>query len=167
GIINEAIGDGWITDLRRLHELAPLAGDKSFRDEFLKAAYEAKSRLAEWLKAATGQIVDPASIFDCQVKRIHEYKRQLLNVLRIVVLYNRLRASPGLDVPPRAFFLAGKAAPAYRVAKLIIKLINNVAATINDDPVIGEKLKVFFLPDYGVSIAERLIAAADVSNQIS
>ena len=95
--------------------------------------------------------MDPDTIFDCQVKRIHEYKRQLLNVLRIVVLYNRLRANPGLDIPPRTFFFAGKAAPAYQVAKLIIKLINNVAATVNGDPAIGRKLQVLFLPDYDVS----------------
>ena len=167
GIITEAIGDGWITDLRRLHELAPLAGDKCFREAFLKAAYEAKSRLADWLKAATGQIVDPASIFDCQIKRIHEYKRQLLNALRIIVLYNRLRDNPDLAMTPRTFFFAGKAAPAYRLAKLIIKFINNLADTIDGDPIARGRLKVLFVPDYCVSLAERLIPAADVSNQIS
>ena len=167
GIITEAIGDGWITDLRRLHELAPLAGDKSFREAFLKAAYEAKSRLANWLKAGTGQIVDPASMFDCQIKRIHEYKRQLLNALRIIVLYNRLRDNLGLAMTPRTFFFAGKAAPAYRLAKLIIKFINNLADTINSDPIAQGRLRVLFVPDYCVSLAERLIPATDVSNQIS
>ena len=167
GIITEAIGDGWITDLRRLHELAPLAGDKGFREAYLKAAYEAKSRLANWLNAATGQIVDPASIFDCQIKRIHEYKRQLLNALRIIVLYNRLRDDPGLAMTPRTFFFAGKAAPAYRLAKLIIKFINNLADTIDGDPIAKGRLKVLFVPDYCVSLAERLIPAAEVSNQIS
>ena len=167
GIITEAIGDGWITDLRRLHELAPLAGDNGFREAYLKAAYEAKSRLANWLKAATGQIVDPASIFDCQIKRIHEYKRQLLNALRIIVLYNRLRDNPGLAMTPRTFFFAGKAAPAYRLAKLIIKFINNLADTIDGDPITKGRLKVLFVPDYCVSLAERLIPAAEVSNQIS
>ena len=167
GIIAEAIGDGWVTDLRRLHELAPLADDECFRAAFLKATYEAKSRFANWLKAATGEIVDPASIFDCQIKRIHEYKRQLLNALRIIVLYNRLRDNPGLAMTPRTFFFAGKAAPAYRLAKLIIKFINNLADTINGDPIAQGRLRVLFVPDYCVSLAERLIPAADVSNQIS
>ena len=167
GAITEAIGDGWVTDLSRLRQLAPLAEDKSFREAFRKATHEAKSRFADWLKAATGQIVDPASIFDCQIKRIHEYKRQLLNALRIIVLYNRLRENPGLAMTPRTFFFAGKAAPAYRLAKLIIKFINNLAATIDGDPIAQGRLKVVFLPDYCVSLAERLIPAADVSNQIS
>jgi glycogen phosphorylase len=165
--ITEAVGGGWVTDLARLRQLAPLADDSSFREEFRKAAHEAKSRFAEWLNAATGQIVDPASIFDCQIKRIHEYKRQLLNALRIIVLYNRLRANPGVEMTPRTFFFAGKAAPAYHLAKLIIKFINNLAGTIDGDPIAHGRLKVVFLPDYCVSLAERLIPAADVSNQIS
>jgi glycogen phosphorylase len=111
--------------------------------------------------------VDPDTIFDCQIKRIHEYKRQLLNALRVVVLYNRLRTNPAFAKPPRTFFFAGKAAPAYQLAKLIIKLINNVAATIDGDPAMRGRLKVVFLPDYCVSQAERLIPATDVSNQIS
>jgi len=167
GAITEAVGDGWVTDLSRLRQLTPLADDKPFRDAFRSAAQEAKSRFAEWLKPATGQIVDPSSIFDCQIKRIHEYKRQLLNALRIIVLYNRLRENPGLATPPRTFFFAGKAAPAYRLAKLIIKFINNLAGTIDGDPVARGRLKVVFLPEYSVSLAERLIPAADVSNQIS
>ncbi len=167
GIITQAIGDGWVSDLRRLRELAPLAGDKCFREAFLKAAYEAKSHFANWLKAAAGEIVDPASIFDCQIKRIHEYKRQLLNALRIIVLYNRLRDNPALAPPPRTFFFAGKAAPAYRLAKLIIKFINNLANTIDADPIAKGRLRVVFVPDYCVSLAERLIPATDVSNQIS
>ena len=167
GAITEAVGDGWVTDLSRLRQLTALADDKSFRDAFCSAAQEAKSRFAEWLKPATGQIVDPSSIFDCQIKRIHEYKRQLLNALRIIVLYNRLRENPGLATPPRTFFFAGKAAPAYRLAKLIIKFINNLANTIDADPVARGRLKVVFLPEYCVSLAERLIPAADISNQIS
>ena len=165
--ITDAIGDGWVTDLSRLGELKPLADDKAFRGEYRTAKRDAKSHFADWLKASTGQIVDPDTIFDCQIKRIHEYKRQLLNALRIVALYNRLRDNPGLDIPPRTFFFAGKAAPAYQLAKLIIKFVNNLAGTIDGDPVTRGRLKVVFLPDYCVSLAERLIPAADVSNQIS
>jgi len=165
--ISEAIGDGWITDLSHLKNLKPLAEDKGFNKAFLSAKREAKSEFANWLKSTTGLVVDPDTIFDCQVKRIHEYKRQLLNVLRVVVLYNRLRENPGLDLPPRTFFFAGKAAPAYRLAKLIIKFINNLAGTIDGDPAVAGRLKVVFLPEYCVSMAERLIPASDVSNQIS
>ena len=111
--------------------------------------------------------MDPDTIFDCQIKRIHEYKRQLLNALRIVVVYNRLRANPNMNIVPRTFFFAGKAAPAYRLAKLIIKFINNLAATIDGDPAARGKINVVFLPEYNVSLAERLIPASDVSNQIS
>jgi starch phosphorylase len=165
--ITEAIGNGWITELTQLSKLKPLANDKSFCDAFLKAKSQAKSQFADWLKSTTGQIVDPDSIFDCQVKRIHEYKRQLLNALRIVVLYNRLRENPSLEMQPRTFFFAGKAAPAYHLAKLIIKFINNLAGTIDGDSVTRGRLKVLFLPEYCVSLAERLIPASDVSNQIS
>src|SRR6266436_4196092 len=165
--ITDAIGDGWVTDLGQLSRLKPLADDKAFRGVFHKANREAKSAFADWLKSTSGQIVDPDTIFDCQIKRIHEYKRQLLNALRIVVLYNRLRDNPGLEIPPRTFFFAGKAAPAYQLAKLIIKFINNLAGTVDGDPVTRGRLKVVFLPDYCVSLAERLIPAADVSNQIS
>jgi starch phosphorylase len=166
-VITEAIGDGWITDLSQLSKLKKLADDKGFRDSVLKAKREAKSQFAQWLKATSGQTVDPDSIFDCQVKRIHEYKRQLLNALRIVVLYNRLRETPKLKMAPRTFFFAGKAAPAYHLAKVIIKFINNLAATIDGDPLVRGRLKVVFLPEYCVSLAERLIPATDVSNQIS
>ncbi len=165
--ITEAIGDGWVTDLGQLSKLEPLAGDQAFRGELRKANRDAKSAFADWLKSTSGQIVDPDTIFDCQIKRIHEYKRQLLNALRIVVLYNRLRDNPGLEIPPRTFFFAGKAAPAYQLAKLIIKFINNLAGTVDGDPVTRGRLKVVFLPEYCVSLAERLIPAADVSNQIS
>ncbi|MFI4941674.1 MAG: glycogen/starch/alpha-glucan phosphorylase [Burkholderiales bacterium] len=165
--ITEAIGDTWVTDLAELTRLRPLAGDKSLRDAFLAANREAKTRLAAWLKATSGQTLDPDTIVDCQIKRIHEYKRQLLNALRVVVLYQRLRANPKLDVPPRTFLFAGKAAPAYQLAKLIIKLLNNLGAMIDADPAVRGRLKVLFVPDYGVSVAERLIPASDVSNQIS
>ena len=162
-----AIGDGWITDLSQLSRLKPLAEDAAFRDAFRTCTGECKSRFADWLKKTSGQEVDPDTIFDGQVKRIHEYKRQLLNALRIVVLYNRLRENPKLDLPPRTFFFAGKAAPAYHLAKLIIKFINNLAGTIDGDPAVRGRIKVLFLPNYGVSLAERLIPASDVSNQIS
>jgi glycogen phosphorylase len=165
--ISDAIGDGWITDLSRLSELKPLAEDKSFRDNFRTATRRTKARFADWLKSKTGQTVDPDTIFDCQIKRIHEYKRQLLNALRIVVLYNRARENPHLEMAPRTFFFAGKAAPAYALAKLIIKFINNLAGTIDGDPAMRGRLKVLFIPEYDVSLAERLIPASDVSNQIS
>ena len=165
--ITDAIGDGWVTDLSQLKKLVPLAGDPSFIDGFRRAKRAAKARFAVWLRLATGYPIDPDTIFDSQIKRIHEYKRQLLNVLHIIVLYNRLRDDPKLDVPPRTFFFGGKAAAAYALAKLIIKLINNVAAVVNTDPAIGNKLKVFFLPEYNVSLAQRLIPASDVSEQIS
>ena len=167
GTITAAIGDGWITDLGQLAKLMPLADDRAFRDGVRRAKHEAKSRFAEWVAAACGQTVDPDTVFDSQVKRIHEYKRQLLNVLRIVVLYNRLRENPSLETVPRTFFFAGKAAPAYQLAKLVIKLINNLALTIDGDPAVHGRLKVVFVPDYCVSQAERLIPATDVSNQIS
>jgi starch phosphorylase len=165
--ITDAIGDGWITDLRQLARLKPLADDKGLRDAVRGAKRQAKAQFAAWLKATAGVTVDPDTIFDCHVKRIHEYKRQLLNALRIVVLYNRLRDNPNLEMAPRTFFFAGKAAPAYHLAKLIIKFINNLAATIDADPVTRGRIKVVFLPDYNVTLAERLIPAADVSNQIS
>jgi starch phosphorylase len=166
-LITDAIGDGWITDLGQLKELRAFTKDKTFRDGFLQAKRHAKLQFCDWLRWSTGQILDPDSIFDCQVKRIHEYKRQLLNALRIVVLYNRLRRNPGLDMHPRTFLFAGKAAPAYQLAKLIIKFINNLAVTIDNDPAVAGRLKVVFLPEYCVSLAEHLIPASDVSNQIS
>jgi starch phosphorylase len=166
-LITEAIGDAWITNLEELRALVPLARDASFRDGFMRAKREAKGRFVDWLKRTSGQEVDPETIFDSQVKRIHEYKRQLLNVLHILVLYNRLRRDPSAATTPRTFFLAGKAAPAYHFAKLIIKFINSVATVIDGDPATRGRLKVLFLPDYNVSLAERLIPASDVSEQIS
>src|SRR2546428_5530060 len=165
--ITDAIGNGWMTDLSQLKKLKPLVDDRALRYAFLKAKRDAKSQFADWLKRTTGETVDPDSIFDSQIKRIHEYKRQLLNALRIVVLYNRLRENPNLDMAPRTFFFSRKAAPAYQLAKVIIKLINNLAGTIDGDPTMRGRLKVLFLPDYCVSLAERLIPASDVSNQIS
>jgi starch phosphorylase len=165
--ITDAIGDGWITDLAELAALKPLADDSGFRDGVRRAKREAKLRFTSWLSSTTGTTVDPESIFDSQVKRIHEYKRQLLNGLRIVALYNRLRENQNLEMAPRTFFFAGKAAPAYHLAKLIVKFLNNLAGTIDGDPAVRDRLKVVFLPDYSVSLAERLIPATDVSNQIS
>ncbi|HVS00966.1 MAG TPA: glycogen/starch/alpha-glucan phosphorylase, partial [Thermoanaerobaculia bacterium] len=167
GCITEAIGPGWITDLSELARLGPLAGDRAFRESVRQAKGQAKSRFAQWLAATSGVTVDPAAIFDSQIKRIHEYKRQLLNALRVVVLYDRLRKDPKMDMTPRTFFFAGKAAPAYHLAKVIIKLLNNLAGTIDGDPAVRGRLKVVFLPEYCVSMAERLIPATDVSNQIS
>jgi starch phosphorylase len=166
-VVTDAIGDGWIADLNLLEKLKPLARDGNFRGAVQKAKREAKVRFADWLRSACGQAVDPDSIFDTQIKRIHEYKRQLLNALHIVVLYNRLRENPKLDVPPRTFFFAGKAAPAYHFAKLVIKFINNLGRTLDGDPSAKGRLKVVFVPDYCVSVAERLIPASDVSEQIS
>jgi glycogen phosphorylase len=167
GRITGAIGDGWITDLANLAKLTSFAGDAGFRDDVRQAKRQSKARFTDWLKSSAGLSVDPDSIFDSQVKRIHEYKRQLLNGLRVVILYNRLRENPDLAVPPRTFFFSGKAAPAYKLAKLIIKFLNSLADTVNADPAIRGRLRVLFLPEYCVSLAERLIPATDVSNQIS
>jgi glycogen phosphorylase len=166
-LITDSLGQEWVTDLCRLEALVPLADDAAFRERFLHAKREMKQRFAQWLMRTSGEAVDPDSIFDSQIKRIHEYKRQLLNVLQIVVLYNRLRRGSAGATMPRTFFFAGKAAPAYLLAKLTIKLINNVAMTINRDPAARGCLKVLFLPDYNVGLAERLIPASDVSEQIS
>jgi starch phosphorylase len=166
-LLNATIGPGWVTSLDQLAKLRPLGDDASFREHFRRAKNAAKTRFLDWLRAQGGPEVDPASMFDCQVKRIHEYKRQLLNVLHVIVLYNRLRQNPSLDVPPRTVFFAGKAAPAYTFAKLIIKLINNVAAVIDRDSSMRGRLKVVFLSNYSVTVAERLIPASDLSEQIS
>jgi starch phosphorylase len=167
GLITESIGPGWVSDLTQLRQIVRLAEDSPFQTRFREAKLTAKTRFADWLKSATGQIIDPASIFDCQVKRIHEYKRQLLNVLHIIILYDRMCKDPNLELPPRTFLFAGKAAPAYTLAKLIIRLINEVGAKIEAEPAMRKRLKVVFVPNYGVTLAERLIPASDVSEQIS
>ncbi|MBS0203505.1 MAG: glycogen/starch/alpha-glucan phosphorylase [Planctomycetes bacterium] len=166
-LITDTIGEGWVSDMSQLRQLLPLADDSLFRTKFQQAKRAAKLRFLKWLQVTTGQTADPDSIFDSQIKRIHEYKRQLLNVLQIIILYDRLRRNPRLDVPPRTFFFGGKAAPAYQLAKLIIKLINNVAAVIDADPAVRGRLKVLFLPEYNVTMAQDLIPASDVSEQIS
>jgi glycogen phosphorylase len=165
--ITNAIGDGWIRDLSQLHKIETLAGDSGFRDDFRSAKSQAKLRFADWLRSTTGRLIDPDTVIDSQIKRIHEYKRQLLNALRIVVLYNRARTNPKAEIAPRTFVFAGKAAPAYRMAKLIVKFINNLSEVLKNDPDVRGRLKVAFLPDYNVSLAERLIPASDVSEQIS
>jgi starch phosphorylase len=165
--ITEAIGDAWITHLGQLRSLVPLAGDKRFQEAFRQAKRQAKRQFADWLHASSGQSIDPDSIFDCHIKRIHEYKRQMLMALRAIVIYNRLRENPRFEIHPRTIIFAGKAAPAYQLAKLMIKFINNLAGTIDGDPAVRGRLKVLFLPDYCVTLAERLIPASDVSNQIS
>jgi starch phosphorylase len=167
GVITEAIGPAWITDLGALVRLKSLAEDRAFCRAFLGAKRTAKMAFADWLRSSAGQMVDPDTIFDSHVKRIHEYKRQLLNALRIIVLYNRLRVDGPGGLARRTFLFAGKAAPAYHLAKLIIKLLNNIATMIDADPMARGRLNVVFLPDYGVSLAERLIPATDISNQIS
>jgi len=166
-LITTAIGDEWITDASALRKLLPLAEDTTFRERFLAVKRASKVALAQSLAAEYGFNLDPDSLFDVQAKRLHEYKRQLLNALHIVVLYNRLRQDPRLEMQPRTFLFAAKAAPAYYLAKVIIRLINSIGKVVNDDPAAAGRLKVFFLPNYGVSLAERLIPAADVSEQIS
>jgi starch phosphorylase len=165
-LITEAIGPEWIGDFSRVGALTALADDPAFRDGMRRAKWQAKLRFTDWLRRTSGLSVDPDTIFDTQIKRIHEYKRQLLNVLHVLVLYNRLRTSDA-EMPPRTFFFAGKAAPAYHFAKLIIAFITSVGRMIDEDPAMHGRLRVIFLPDYNVSLAERLIPASDVSEQIS
>jgi starch phosphorylase len=167
GLITEAIGQDWITSLERLADLRPLAEDAAFREGFWRAKEQAKQRCAAFIARRLGVAVDPANVFDCQIKRVHEYKRQLLNLLHIADLYLRLREGTAGDPPPRTFLLAGKAAPGYAFAKLVIQLIHDLAAHIEADPAVRGRLKLLFLPDYGVDMAEQLIPASDVSEQIS
>lgn len=166
-LITEQIGDGWIVHLEELKRLEPLVDNPQFRQQWQETKLAIKQELAEYARQKTGIIVNPNSLFDIQVKRIHEYKRQHLNVLHIVTLYNRLKQNPSLDITPRTFFFGGKAAPGYYMAKLIIKLINSVGDIVNNDPDIGDRLKVVFLPDYNVTFGQRVYPAADLSEQIS
>ncbi len=166
-LICRSIGEGWVTDLEQLRRLAPMAGDRSLQAQWKAVKLENKRRLAALIAAANGIEVDPASLFDCHVKRIHEYKRQLLNALHVVTLYNRLRQGRERDHVRRTVIFAGKAAPGYHMAKLIIRLINGIAEVVNNDPLVGDRLKVAFLANYSVSLAEKLIPAADLSEQIS
>ena len=166
-LVTETIGSGWITDLKQLRKLEPFADDDAFQERFRAAKQLNKIALAGYISHRLHLVLSPKSLFDVQVKRLHEYKRQLMLVLYTIVRYNRLKRTPAPDLVPRAVIFSAKAAPGYAIAKLIIKLIHQVAETINADPQIGDKLKVVFVPNYRVSLAERIIPAADLSEQIS
>src|SRR6478752_4747928 len=166
-LLTGAAGPEWVTDMTRLGKVDMLADDTGFQDKFLAAKRAAKARFVDWIRASAGITLDPDTLFDVQVKRIHEYKRQLLNAIQVVVWYNRLRANPNLNVPPRTVLFAGKAAPAYHLAKNIIKLVTSIAKAVDSDPATRGKLRVEFLPNYSCTLAEHLIPAADVSEQIS
>jgi len=166
-LITEAIGDKWLTDLDELNKIEPLADDTAFREQFMAIKRRNKVRFALYAQNTTGIVIDPDSMFDVQIKRLHEYKRQLLNVLHIIHLYNQLLINPDLNIEPRTFIFSAKAAASYHRAKLIIKLINDVAGLINNDKNIDGRIKVLFMENYRVSLAEALIPAADLSEQIS
>ncbi|XP_022324392.2 glycogen phosphorylase, muscle form-like isoform X4 [Crassostrea virginica] len=166
-IIAEKIGEGWVTDLYKLRDLKKYAEDENFLRNIIKVKQENKMKLAEYIQEHYKIKVNTSSIFDIQVKRIHEYKRQLLNCFHIITLYNRLKRDPNQAFVPRTIMIGGKAAPGYHMAKLIIKLINSVAKVVNNDPIIGDRLKVVYLENYRVSLAEKIIPAADLSEQIS
>ena len=165
--VSGKVGKDWVTDLSRMKELEYYADDKKAQHEFMNIKYQNKVRLAEYIKEHNGVEVDPRSIFDIQVKRLHEYKRQMLNILHVMYLYNQIKEHPEKEFYPRTFIFGAKASAGYHTAKLIIKLINNVGEVINNDESIEGKLKVVFIEDYRVSNAELLFAAADVSEQIS
>ena len=166
-LVGEVVGGDWLRNLERLRQLEPQAEDSAFRSRWRKVKRQAKERLADHIQHCCGVTLDPDALFDIQVKRIHEYKRQHLNVLHIVSLYQRLRQNPSLDITPRAFIFGGKAAPGYHMAKLIIKLINSVADVVNRDPQVNKLLKVVFVPDFSVKTGQRIYPAADLSEQIS
>ncbi|OGO84483.1 MAG: glycogen phosphorylase, partial [Clostridiales bacterium GWD2_32_59] len=166
-LINSKIGDSWVKDLSVLKQLENFIDDKQFRNKFMDIKFENKVKLADYIKKNLNIEVNPSSIFDVQVKRLHEYKRQLLNILHILYLYNKIRMHPDINITPRTFIFAAKAAPGYHRAKLIIKLINDIATMINNDETIDGKIKVIFLENYSVSLAEKIFPASDVSEQIS
>jgi len=166
-LITSKIGDGWIKHLNELRKLEAFADDAEFRQQWRQIKLEIKQDLTAYIKQVNGIDVDPTSLFDIQAKRIHEYKRQHLDVLHIITLYNRIKANPDVDITPRTFIFGGKAAPGYYMAKLIIKLINSVADVVNNDPDVRDRLKVVFLKDYNVKFAQRVYPAADLSEQIS
>jgi len=166
-LLDRTVGDGWLTDMGRLRGLEPFVDDPSFRQQWRDVKRGNKARLAAYVHSAAGVELNPDWLFDIQVKRIHEYKRQHLNVLHIIALYHRLKKNPGLSIPQRAFIFGGKAAPGYFMAKRIIKLINAVGETVNADPEINRFLKVVFVPNYNVQNAHMVYPAADLSEQIS
>jgi starch phosphorylase len=166
-IISERIGDDWITDLPKLREIEKFADDRQFRDDFAEAKWLAKRLLANHIEEEYGVKVSPVAMFDAQIKRFHEYKRQLLNVMHAIRLYVKIKEDPNYTTAPRVVMFGGKSAPAYTAAKLIIKLVNNVADVVNNDPDVGDKLKVVFLKNYSVTLAEKIIPASDLSEQIS
>jgi starch phosphorylase len=166
-LIDSTIGDGWRLDLDQLKRLLPHADRDDFRSAFLAVKHANKARLAEHIRATTGIVVDPASLFDVQVKRIHEYKRQLLNLLQVVARWQAMLADPDADWVPRTVIFAGKAASSYYAAKDVIRLIHDVGNVINHDPRIRGRLKLVFIPNYGVSVAEVIMPGADLSEQIS
>ena len=167
-LITARLGDDrWLTDLDRLAELEAFAGDEQFRAQWREAKRQNKIDLAFHVLAATGVIIDPASLFDVMVKRLHEYKRQILKLLHVVTVYNRIKADPAAAVTPCTVIFGAKAAPGYRQAKRIIKLINSVAAVVNADPDVAGRIKVVFIPDYNVSVSELVVAAGNLSEQIS
>ena len=166
-LMTSKIGDSWISNLDHLKQLETYAEDSAFRAEWRKVQHDVKVRLAQYIQQDTGFSVDPSSMFDTQVKRIHEYKRQHLNVLYIITLYHRLKRHPKLEITPRTFLFGGKAAAGYAMAKLIIKLINSVGEVVNHDPDVKHRMKVLFLPDYNVTFGQKVYPAADLSEQIS
>jgi starch phosphorylase len=166
-LVNEAIGDAWIRDLIRLRALEPFANDAAFRDQWRAVRHANKQRFACFVLARTGVAIDPGAMFDVQVKRIHEYKRQHLTILHVIGLYLRLKHDPGLDIVPRTFIFGGKAAPGYHMAKLIIKLINSVGEVINRDPQLRDRIKVVFLPNFNVGSGQQVYPAAELSEQVS
>ena len=166
-LITEKIGEGWIKDLEELRGLEKYADDPKFQEAWMKVKLDQKKALAKKIQKRLGIIVDPESMFDIQVKRIHEYKRQHLNILHVIALYNQIKKNPDMEVVPRTFIFAGKSAPGYRKAKLIIKLINSVGEVVNNDPDVRGRLKVVFYPNYNVTNAQKIYPAADLSEQIS
>jgi starch phosphorylase len=167
GLISDRIGDKWVTKLSELKKLRELVNDKDFLENWRTAKWLSKKLLIEYIEKEHPVKINQESLFDVQIKRFHEYKRQLLNVLHVITLYNRIKDNPKIEMVPRTIIFAGKAAPAYRMAKLIIKLINSVAGVINNDPDVGDKLKLIFLKNYSVTLAEKIIPASDLSEQIS
>jgi starch phosphorylase len=166
-LISSRIGEGWVTDLDQLKKLIPLSNDREFQEQWIEVKRANKSVLAEYISRKNRIMVSPDTMFDCHTKRIHEYKRQLLNVLHVITRYNRLKANPDANVAPRTVIFSGKAAPSYIMAKLIIKLITSVGAIVNSDPAVNDRLKVLFLANYNVWMAEMIFPASDLSEQIS